>query len=287
MKKTLLILFILIPAMIAASVFLLPNRAVSELENRSLTTKNTLSGDVLGGRFQTDLENLLSDQFPLRNGLAYLQAALRFALGQREIGGAYICKDGRLIQKITRADVNETALCLYADKIDRLARERKTYVMYVPSAGAALKDALPKGAPMYDVDALYSALAARLPNAVAVDLRGVLTSPECYYKTDHHWTAYGAYLAYAAFCNAAGAAARPIESFALQTVSEDFRGTLFSKVPISKAVDEIQLPQVPALKVSADGNNIDFYAFDALETTNGYQVFQGGNHGVVEIENEI
>ena len=98
MKKTVLILFILLPALLVSAVFILPDDALSELENRSLKTRNEISGNIKDGSFQTDLESFLSDQFPLREKLVLLQTYLRFLAGQREIGGAYLCPDGRLIR---------------------------------------------------------------------------------------------------------------------------------------------------------------------------------------------
>jgi hypothetical protein len=148
-----------------------------------------------------------------------------------------------------------------------------------------LKDELPYDAPVYDYDGLCSELEKRLGNATLINLKKELSSPDCFYKTDHHWTAQGAYNAYAQFCNAKGETAKPIESFNLKTVSRDFQGTLFSKAPIVKTTDEIILPNVSNMSVTADGKEISFYDMSALETKDKYNVFQGGNHGVVEITN--
>ena len=284
MKRLILSLFILVPALIAASVAL-PNAAISELENRNLTTKSDISFNVKDGTFQNDIESLLSDQFPFREGLVKAQTGIRYIIGQRDIGGAYICKDGRLIQKITDADIDKSALISYADKINLIAEKSRVYVMYVPSAETVLKNELPKGAPIYDYGALQNELEAHLTNAKIIDLRIALSDIQCYYKTDHHWTVLGAYGAYSAFCNAKGESAKPMESFELSTVSSDFQGTLFSKVPIVKTKDEIKLPKVPKLNVAADGAEIDFYDMSALSSKDKYNVFQGGNHGIVEIEN--
>ena len=50
-----------------------------------------------------------------------------------------------------------------------------------------------------------------------------------YYRTDHHWTTYGAYVGYKAWCDALGT--QPMDKSMVQnTVSEDFRGTIYSKL---------------------------------------------------------
>ena len=286
MKKTVLILFILIPALILSLIFALPDRELSEKENRSLMTKSNISGDIRGGGFQSDFESYLSDQFPFKDGLVFAQTKLRLLSGQRDIGGAYICKNSRLIQKITSADINEKSLLSYAEKIGALSEKSKVYYMPVPSAEIELESELPKGAPVYDYAGLLSKLESCSKNAEIIDLRHDLSSAESYYKTDHHWTLKGAYKAYAAFCRAKGETAKPLEEFAAERVSEDFQGTLYSKVPAVKTRDEIFLPEVCELKVTADGKAIDFYDLSALETKDKYNVFQGGNHGIVEIENE-
>ena len=283
MKKALLILFVLVPSLLTVSVFALPDKEISEKENRSLTVKQSISHNIKDGSFQADLESYLSDQFPLREQIVYAQSRLRYALGQREIGGAYICKAGRLMQKITDADINKNSLFAYADKIDRIAEKYPVYVMYVPSAGAVNKAELPAGAAMYDYDTLYSELTAHLGNAGCIDLSKCLSSAEYYYKTDHHWNADGAYNAYAEFCAAKGEAAKAKESFALKSVATDFRGTLYSKALITKATDEILLPQAQPSEVTADGKSIDFYDYSALEMKDKYNIFQGGNHGITEI----
>ena len=286
MKKTVLFLFILLPILIVSAVLILPDNALSEQENRNLKTRDAISFQIKDGSFQADLEQFLSDQFPLREKLVFLQSYLRFLCGQREIGGAYICADGRLIQKITDAEIDEPSLIAYAGKINRIASRYPVYVMYVPSACVSLKDKLPSGAPVYSYPSVYDTLCAGLENAAVIDLSDTLSDPGFYYKTDHHWTVYGAYEAYKAFCVKKGTTAETPEHFQIKAVSDSFQGTLFSKAPFSKQKDTIGIPSVPKLGVSADGKEIDFYCFDALKTKDQYNIFQGGNHGTVEITNE-
>ena len=48
-----------------------------------------------------------------------------------------------------------------------------------------------------------------------------------YYRTDHHWTALGAYYAYTAFCESAGVSALPLSSWQ-EYRFEGFLGTLYN-----------------------------------------------------------
>ena len=77
----------------------------SDQENRQLKTSSGISGDVMSGEFQSDLEDMLSDQFPLRYLCVALQTRLKLAAGRQDVGGAYIA-DGRLIQRITESEVS-------------------------------------------------------------------------------------------------------------------------------------------------------------------------------------
>lgn len=62
MKKVLLIVFILVPMIIASAIFVLPDNKYSEKENRNLTVRQSVSHNFKDGSFQSDLENYLSDQ---------------------------------------------------------------------------------------------------------------------------------------------------------------------------------------------------------------------------------
>lgn len=286
MKKLISFLFIAVIFINSAALFILPDADVSELENRSLTKRNDISLNFLDGEFQNTVENFVSDQFPLRDKLIYLHTGMLYASGQREIDGAYVCDDGRLVQYVTDSDINRATLTSYAKKVNKIAEKNTVYVMYVPSACVELKEKMPGSAPTYSYNELYEELISSLSNAKPIDLSEALSDEGCFYRTDHHWNYSGAYKAYCAFCEAKGVSAKPLESFILKTVSTDFRGTLFSKVPFSKQTDEIIIPDISVSEVKADGVETPFYNYGALEKKDKYNVFQGGNHGIVEIENK-
>lgn len=70
-------------------------------------------------------------------------------------------------------------------------------------------------------------------NVVTVDTYSALVahnSEYLYFRTDHHWTARGAYYSYAAICEALGMEAAPLESFEEWDQGE-FLGSLYTKAP--------------------------------------------------------
>ena len=230
----------------------------------------------------------------------------------------------RLFQKITEADVDKAACLRYADSIGILAAESglPVYVMYVPSAGSVFRDMLPGGAPMYSFEKLCSMLKERMITAeqnardadplqgadrpengaslkiaadgsliVFVDLLPALAEdPDNYYKTDHHWSTDGACAAYKAWLQAHGEDPKEADrrgKTEFTTVTDSFRGTLFSKVLSEKtAFDSIRTPKEPeGLKITADGREISLFDSSALDTRDKYNYFQGGNYGIVAVEN--
>lgn len=292
-KKVSLFLFIFFPLVILSLILFSDDKTVSENENRTLKTKSDMTFHVADGEFQNWLEEYLSDQFPLRDTLkqAEIEGALDFGAG--EAGGAYIGEDYRLFQKITESDVDADSCLRYAKRISRLADDTgiPAYVMYVPSAGIALKEWLPKGAPMYDYDRLYAdlsdALRSDTHSVQMIDLLPVLSGNEDnYYATDHHWTAAGAFRAYEKWCEVHGRDLPCVPDFTV--VSDTFHGTLYSKVPSRRIgydrMEAVTLDTEP--DVTADGAPIHFYEPSALHAKDQYQYFQGGNHGVTVITNQ-
>lgn len=50
-----------------------------------------------------------------------------------------------------------------------------------------------------------------------------------FFRTDHHWTVYGAFAAYQAWARSVGLTPLQMEDYTAKTVSADFLGTLYSK----------------------------------------------------------
>ena len=265
----------------------LPQRDFSPEENRILKTRDTLDTGVLSGAFQTDFEDMLSDQFPLRLFCVKAQTGIKLALGRRDIGGTYVLKSGEFSQRITTSDIDLDAVASHAARYARAADRAGVPLTFmpVPSRCASHPGELPYGAETYDYGAAKEAIA---PSGAVVDLcRDGGAEKISYYGTDHHWDAYGAYAAYSAWCVYHGTEPTPLSDFSLTKATDSFYGSLYSKAPgVQAEPDEIFIPAVPdGITVTADGKKISLYDLSALEEKDKYKVFFGGNHGIVEIEN--
>ena len=289
-RTSIIAVFVCFPLVLLGAIVIGKDRAVSVNENRVLTTGADIDFDVMNGRFQDSLENYLSDQFPTRDGLKGAEVNLKLTFGSGCIDGAYIGENGRLFQKLLDSDIDRDKCVRYAARVNRIAEQTgiETYVMYVPSAGISLKGSMPNGAPMYDYDSLYESLKKELTSVHMIDLRKALSEqPEYYYSTDHHWTAAGAAQAYFEWRQAHGMEPDDNKSPEIVTVSDRFRGTLWSRVPSERiGYEKLQAPRVSAeLTVEADGKEISLYDYSAIETKDKYNFFEGGNHGILTVTN--
>ncbi|MBQ7580809.1 MAG: hypothetical protein IJU39_05835 [Clostridia bacterium] len=86
-------------------------------------------------------------------------------------------------------------------------------------------------------DAISTLYGYMNPNVITVDAYSKLsenTKEYIYFRTDHHWTARGAYHAYEAFCEAGGQTPVTLDSFATQgRIPGDFLGTLYAQTQMS------------------------------------------------------
>ena len=110
---------------------------------------------------------------------------------------------------------------------------------------------------------------------------------EVYYRTDHHWTLQGAWLAYAACCRADGLPVYSLDEFNRSSFP-GFFGTTRSRsgLPAFRGdMLECAEPKDPVI-LTADGETFDHLIFPGrAETYDGYAVYLDGNHGMTEILN--
>lgn len=119
----------------------------------------------------------------------------------------------------------------YADNINAIADAVEgtatVYMLPAPlSSGITLPDVLYGKDIFSDQKAAEDGIIGFMnDNVVSVPLNKAMMahrSEYIYFRTDHHWTATGAYYAYAEFCKLAGKTANPLESYA----TEEFPGFL-------------------------------------------------------------
>lgn len=152
---------------------------------------------------------------------------------------------------------------------------------------------MPKAAKVYDDSRLITRVKDTFGSKNVIDLKKPLKEESekhnlsrdtaVYYKTDHHWTAVGAYIGYQQFAKVHN---QGISAYDVQKLADDFYGTLYSKVmDMKKGGDSIYGPR-SLVKVSVNnGEKVldSVYDMDKRNVKDKYRIFFGGNFGQVDI----
>lgn len=292
--------FCLFIAVFAVLFFVLPKSDFSAQEKRQLAEFPELSLTTLAdGSFQKSLDTYLSDHMPARNFFVGLDATYDLASGRNGENGIYLGSDNYLFPKPSKQsellDKNAGFIREYAEDSDC-----PVYATLIPSTGFVNSDKLPPIHEQYRDDELINSFAAKLGDSVKfVNVTDMLcekaSSEMLYYRTDHHWTALGAYECYCALGKTMGYTPLGKDDFSIET-HDGFYGTSYAKaalwtIPpdcIELWTDRSMQPGTVSVEI-ADGNDIktnDSYFFpDQLKNDDKYPVYLDGNHPIVTITN--
>lgn len=272
-----------------------PSREFSTSENRVLAQKPELSWEtVKSGKFMTEFESYVSDQFFMREQWITLKLYEDKLLGKKESNGVYLGKDGYLMGTLTNPDWDNVEK--NAKSIGKFAKrhsEVPVHMALVPNAAYIMKNKMPSGAPVRNqVKDIERIMKAAGPEVDEIDLVETLRehqNEEIYYKTDHHWTSLGAYYAFPDVAKALDIK-NPETEYNIYTVANDFQGTLASKSGYHKSEDSVQIYEPKNLTTdymvlyTEEGKKTtSIYSSEALKDQDKYTVFFGGNHARIEI----
>lgn len=269
-----------------------PDRLYSETENRILAAKPELSKEaVLDGSFAEDYEAYVSDQFVSRDRWITVKTRLDRLMQKSSSNGVYFGKDGYLIEEHKPEDYTTEQMEEKLALLKALADNWNIRVMLVPTADNIITDKLPDNAPYYDETELLAKVEELVGTYRYIDVYGALkehSDEEIYYRTDHHWTSMGAYYGYVEWAETAHVYPLLRDPENRETVTEDFLGTLHSKINLSMPTEEIQyFPETEKYPVQLTydfGRTASsFYEPKHLNTKNKYGYFMDDNHALVEI----
>ncbi|MGN0512799.1 MAG: DHHW family protein [Lachnospiraceae bacterium] len=281
-----------------ATGFFHKDRLFSETENRFLEQKPAITvKSFFEGKFATDYEKYITDQFFMRDNWIFIKTMAEMVVGKKDISGVYLSKDNYLLE--CHDDIDEEKAYKNADRmaafVNRMAQEFGTEhvsIMIVPTATSILSDKLPWMAPSFDQNTYIDYIKEKT-DGMFVDVRESLLSHKdeyIYYKTDHHWTSMGAYLAYRSFCDAKGYSAFDEEAFDVELAADDFLGTIYSKINYAKQSDEMYIYKIKEpvkyhVEYNAGEKESDsLFETEHLMTKDKYSVFLNGNNAVVTID---
>ena len=286
-----------------------PKRTQIELENRKAAQSPAFSIEgLLDGSWQSSFAIWMQDQFVLRDQWINAQRATDEIVFQKvEEGGILIGKDQWMFTKLfTVDDSTQKQLDKNVQAVSDFAAKYpgKVTFLLAPSASVIYSEELPDGAPMVDENAMLDEIFSEIgQSADVLDLRDVFTANKdqyLYFKTDHHWTPLGAYLAYQQFCTLKGLT--PFDCAARESATvEDFQGTHYSATrlwnvendsityyPLENPMTIFRITGEAQYEPETTENLINTEKFSTrdkyaafLDGNNGYSVIEGNGTGSI------
>lgn len=277
-----------------AAVFILPTADFSETENRPLTNLSLNSaGELTNGVFAKRVTDFYCDQFPMRQTFIRIKAASELLACKTQNNGIIIGKEGYLIPacNYTSYDTVHKNSELFSSLSSLSKSEGKPFFCAIaPRPIDVMTSHLPT---IYrgNEGQIWETVKNREIITFTEPLRRAAARGEyVYYKTDHHWTARGAYYAYCELGESMNFSPMSEDFFTVSKVSDGFFGTSYSKAGgIALEGDKIELyryagDDLLTVKLSESGESFSgFYRYEALEDKDKYRVFLGGNYSSLTV----
>ncbi|MFJ7406608.1 MULTISPECIES: DHHW family protein [unclassified Lysinibacillus] len=280
--------------------FILPHHRFSELENRYLQAAPHLSwDDVVSKKYAEEAERFVTDHFPFRDKWLWLKSATEKGRLQQENNDIYQGKDGYLFDKFTKPDNTKVQQDINVVKqfTYKHPKVNMTFLL-APTSIGLYPERLPLLAPAYPQKKVNQLIEEQLHNDLTFINGFVFLEPHAsetiYYRTDHHWTTYGAYLAYVAYAKQMGWEPLSQSDFLIKNVSNSFLGSYHTRSQFTNVTpDQIQayIPrkQAKTEMYIADSNQTFTTMYDTsfLKKKDQYSYFLGGVHALLKLTTKL
>lgn len=285
---------------IAFFFLIFPKQQFSELENRYLQSAPRITWDnVLAKEFADEAELFITDHFPFREKWLWLKSASEKVRLQQENNGIFFGKDGYLFGKFEEPDYKK--VLQHIESVNGFAHNSSNVniaFMLAPTSIGLYPEKLPWLAPSYSQRKVHQFIRQHLDKGLAfIDGFDFLTphaTQSIYYRTDHHWTTYGAYLAYVAYAQQKGWQALSQDDFTIQTVSQSFLGSYHTKGQfIGLTPDSIEKyipkgnPKTTMYIADNDETLSSMYDDSFLNKKDQYSYFLGGVHALMKLTTDL
>ena len=287
------------------------DRIFSDSENRELATCPDFTLESFtSGEFRSGFESYYNDQFPMRE--EFLGVAKTFMSGfyptffikdedATTVNGKLIY-NGRVTEIYKISDDTTKRFAKVVNDLTALCGNPETFVL-IPTPPYSLY------APEKEVRAenkfIHSLMLLKneLDSARLIDLTNAFADNKdeyLFFKTDHHWTARGAYLAARELVKADGGALPDLEEYK-SGKREGFFGSLYKSIkdnPISsvleKSADTVEyfFPKTKCeltvySSLKAEGEKRELLYPDYDRNTNLYHIYMGGDIALGHIKTEL
>lgn len=256
------------------------DKSISSYERRKLTTSSDLKDD-----FVSNLDDYLSDQFPLRNVFISSNSVFdRYVLGNIDSNDVYI-KNGYVIDK--NYPVNLKNVNGFIDKVNYInenyLNNSNVFYMIIPDKGYFLDDGK-----YLKLD--YNDIYSRLENNIDIsyiDVKSLFKLSD-YYKTDIHIKQEAYFKMIRKLVNSLGFQYQSFDY--TDQVFEDFYGASYSRVPLFTKPDKLKILYNDQIK-NARVWHLEYgedavYDMEKLSSSDLYNVYLSGPSSLIEVSND-
>ncbi len=322
-SKLMIGIFAFVLLAVPISTIILPKQERSENENRTLATFPTLinekkweQAEDFGGyvdaikwdyitvrdkpSFMDDIETYYADHLVGRELWVQAKNKMETLVGKQEINGVYTVDD-HMIQVFTEYDADDVqssvnAMNLFAENHPELPCS----IMLAPTAQEFFQNKMPGYNGYLSQKSFIEDVYEQMEGFTTIDSLSFMSEHKddyLFYRTDHHWTSLGAYYAYCSAAKTLGYSAYSLNDFNIETVSSDFRGTLYSKTldngVTPDSIDYYHLKNnAPEITMTVNTGTEErvydsLYVRDYLDVKDKYSSFTGSNQPIIHIDTNI
>lgn len=289
---------------ISIASLIIPDKSVSDAYDNKLDYAPKINLNSLwDGSFAQSYEKYVNDQIWLRDSFLKAKSFTEWILLKTESNGVSYGQGQYMFSKFYNFQTDTLVNNLDAIDIFSYNSVNDVSVMVVPSASYPLVDSLPGGLPVVDQGYYISEIYRYLSNTTNTinikDRLAISTSEYIYYRTDPHWTTYGASLAYEQFALSRDFHAYKYESGKATKVA-GYLGSNYSKCKAfnvrSDTIEYFDFPAEVSFRdfvtdeygntqiqnVTRDG----LYDYSKFDSSDKYQAFLHGSHDYAVIKSE-
>ena len=306
---------------------------VSDTEKRELAKFPTFTVEsFISGEWTSQVSLWFADTYPMREGMIYLNKSLESLYGimseQVHIGGVadkipggdeeivfkpiddgrgelsdglYVNGDTAYELYYFREQPSNNYIYIINEFAKQIGNKATIYDMIVPKHyQISFSDEIRKKTGASDcneaIEYMYGKLADNVTPVRIIPELIKHNDEYLYFRTDHHWTARGAYYAYVEFCRQKGIDPTPLSSYTQTGKADGFLGSLYSSdknknpAAMEKNPDYIEsfVPNgTNHLDVyNADGTYYDWFAIVNTKATRYDTCFISGDRPLIKIHNE-
>ena len=290
-RKYLLYGFTIIILTLTVISFFDKDKIFSEFENRNLKSKAKFSVEkFINGKFQEEYEEYINDQIPLRDEWISIKSMSEYLLGKIENNGIIYGRNKRLF--FFFYSFNEERLKNNVEAISKFSEKYidKVSLMIVPNSYEIYREDLPKGSQQVNQTEIINKIYSKLIYSNNINVLDEFINKKneyIYYNTDHHWTTYGAYLAYCDFMESIGFYPIDLSNYN-SVILDEFYGSYFSKAkPFNIQGDILTYYEFYNLEMDIVGDRKydSIYDISKAELRDKYSLFLRGNNSLTIIKN--